>query len=110
MVVPYKQVTDFGDLTDGEMLELMKPMNRCLEALRQLMKPDGFNVGVNLGKTAGAGITEHVHLHVVPRWNGDTNFMPVLGQTTVVPQALEELADQLREVLASSTVAVTNHS
>ena len=99
MVVPYKQVSDFSELTDEEMLDLMKLMRRCLTALSQVMKPDGFNVGVNLGKVAGAGIAEHLHLHVVPRWDGDTNFMPVLGQTTVVPQALQELAARLREAL-----------
>jgi len=81
------------------MLDLMKLMRRCQAALQQVMKPDGFNIGVNLGKVAGAGIAEHLHIHVVPRWNGDTNFMPVLGQTTVMPQALQELAAQLREAL-----------
>ena len=101
MVVPYKQVADFDALTEDEMLGLMKLMRRCLEALRKVMKPDGFNIGVNLGKVAGAGIADHLHLHVVPRWNGDTNFMPVLGQTTVVPQALTELATELRAALAS---------
>ena len=100
MVVPYKQVADFSELTDEEMLDLMKLMRRCLAALKQVMKPDGFNIGVNLGKVAGAGIAEHLHLHVVPRWNGDTNFMPVIAGTTVVPQALQELAAQLREALA----------
>ena len=99
MVVPYKQVADFSELTDDEMLGLMKLMRRCLAAVQQVMKPDGFNIGVNLGKVAGAGIAEHLHIHVVPRWNGDTNFMPVLGQTKVVPQALQELAAQLREAL-----------
>lgn len=100
MVLPYKQVADFAELTDDEMLDLMKLMRRCQAALTQVMKPDGFNIGVNLGKVAGAGIAEHLHIHVVPRWNGDTNFMPVLGQTTIVPQALAELAAQLRAVLA----------
>lgn len=101
MVLPYKQVADFADLTDDEMLDLMKLMRRCQAALTQVMKPDGFNIGVNLGRVAGAGIAEHLHIHVVPRWNGDTNFMPVLGQTTIVPQALAELATQLRAVLTN---------
>jgi ATP adenylyltransferase len=64
------------------------------------MKPDGFNIGINLGKVAGAGIVEHLHIHVVPRWSGDTNFMPVLANTTVLPQALGELAAKLRAELA----------
>ncbi len=101
MVLPYKQVADFADLTDDEMLDLMKLMRRCQTALTQVMKPDGFNIGVNLGRVAGAGIAEHLHIHVVPRWNGDTNFMPVLGQTTIVPQALAELATLLRAALAN---------
>ena len=101
MVVPYKQVADFSELTDDEMLDLMKLMRRCQAALTKVMKPDGFNIGVNQGKVAGAGIAEHLHIHVVPRRNGDTNFMPVLGQTTVVPQALQELAALLRAALSS---------
>jgi ATP adenylyltransferase len=100
LVVPYKPVADFDELTDEELLDLMKLMRRCLAALKAVMKPEGFNIGVNLGKCAGAGIAEHLHLHVVPRWSGDTNFMPVLGQTTVMPQALQELAAQLRQELA----------
>jgi ATP adenylyltransferase len=100
MVVPYKQVPDFNDLTDDEILDLMKLTRRCQNALDKVMHPDGFNMGVNLGKAAGAGLGEHLHIHVVPRWTGDTNFMPVLGQTTVMPQALQELAAQLRAVLS----------
>ena len=101
MVVPYKQVADFDELTEDEMLDLMRLTRRCLAALKTVMKPEGFNIGVNLGKVAGAGIAEHLHLHIVPRWNGDTNFMPVLAQTAIVPQALQELAAQLREALRS---------
>jgi len=100
MVVPYKQTPDFNGLTEEEMSDLMKLTRRCQNALTQVMKPDGFNLGINLGKCAGAGIAEHLHIHVVPRWNGDTNFMPVLASTTVVPQALSELAAQLRAALA----------
>ena len=100
MIVPYKQTVDFNGLTDDEMLDLMKLTRRCQNALTQVMKPDGFNIGVNLGKCAGAGIVEHLHIHVVPRWGGDTNFMPVLAQTTVLPQALSEIAAKLRTALA----------
>jgi ATP adenylyltransferase len=99
MVVPYRQVADFEELTDGELLDLTRLMRRCVRALRAVMKPGGFNIGVNLGACAGAGIAEHLHLHIVPRWPGDTNFMPVVGQVTVVPQALAELAAQLRAEL-----------
>jgi len=100
MVVPYKQTPDFNGLTDEEIIDLMKLARRCQNALTQVMNPDGFNIGVNLGKVAGAGILGHLHLHVVPRWQGDTNFMPVLANTTVMPQALKDLAAQLRAALA----------
>jgi len=100
MIVPYKASPDLNGLTDAELADLWKLTRRCVNALAELMKPDGFNVGINLGKAAGAGITEHLHIHVVPRWNGDTNFMPVLGSTSVIPQALAELACRLRAALA----------
>jgi len=100
MVVPYRQVPDFNGLTDEELLDLMKLVRRCQNALTEVMKPDGFNIGVNLGRVAGAGVTEHVHIHIVPRWNGDTNFMPVLASTTVVPEALQDVAARLRAALA----------
>lgn len=99
MIVPYNQVQDLNGLTDEEMTDLLRLTRRCQNALTRVMKPDGFNIGLNLGKVAGAGIVEHLHLHVVPRWLGDTNFMPVLANTTVVPQALRELAAQLRAAL-----------
>lgn len=100
MVVPYKQTPDLDGLTEEEMTDLLKLTRRCQQALSAVMKPDGYNIGLNLGKVAGAGIVEHLHIHVVPRWLGDTNFMPVLANTTVVPQALNELAAQLRTALA----------
>jgi ATP adenylyltransferase len=99
MVVPYKAATDLNDLTDEELTDLMKLTRRCQNALTKVMKPDGFNIGINLGKVAGAGVLGHLHIHVVPRWLGDTNFMPVLASTSVVPQALGELASQLRAAL-----------
>jgi len=103
MVVPYKQVADLNGLTEEEMTDLLRLTRRCQNALTRVMKPDGFNIGLNLGKIAGAGILEHLHLHVVPRWQGDTNFMPVVAGTTVVPQALRELAAQLRAALLDDT-------
>mgnify|MGYP006267223291 CR=1 FL=1 len=99
MVVPYRQVADLNDLTEEELTDLMRLTRRCLNALRQVMKPDGFNLGINLGRCAGAGITEHVHLHVVPRWNGDTNFMPVLSDTRVISEALRATYGKLKEKL-----------
>ena len=100
MVVPYKQTPDLHGLTDDEMLDLMKLVRRCQDALTQVMHPNGFNIGINLGRAAGAGIEPHLHVHIVPRWAGDTNFMPVLGSTTVLPEALTELAAKLRTALA----------
>ena len=100
MVVPYKQARDLRDLAESELTDLMLLVRRCQEALREVMRPDGFNIGMNLGKVAGAGIEEHLHLHVVPRWNGDNNFMPVLADTHVVPEALSQVAAKLREALA----------
>ena len=100
MVVPYKEVPDLNGLTDEELADLWKLVRRCSNALSAVMKPDGFNVGINIGKVAGAGIAEHLHIHIVPRWNGDTNFMPVLANTSVVPDALLAIAAKLRTELA----------
>ena len=100
MVVPYKEVADLNGLTDEEVADLWKLVRRCLNTLTAVMKPDGFNVGINLGKVAGAGIQEHLHIHIVPRWTGDTNFMPVIANTGVVPDALKEIAAKLRAEIA----------
>ena len=100
MAVPYKQVPDLNGLTDEEIADLMKLVRRCQNALTKVMKPDGFNIGINLGKVAGAGILGHLHVHIVPRWLGDTNFMAVLASTTVVPEALRDVAAKLRAALA----------
>jgi ATP adenylyltransferase len=100
LTVPYKEVPDLNGLTDEEMADLWKLTRRCTNALSAVMKPDGFNLGINLGKVAGAGIAGHLHIHIVPRWSGDTNFMPVIGQTGVIPDALAEIAAKLRAELA----------
>jgi len=100
MVIPYREVSDFDNLMDDELLEMMKMVRRCKSALSKTMHPHGFNIGVNLGKVAGAGIQEHLHIHVVPRWTGDVNFMPAIANTTVVPEALKDTAAKLRTALA----------
>lgn len=100
MVVPYKQTPDLHGLTDEELGDLMKLTRRCQDALTAVMQPQGFNIGINLGRVAGAGIEPHLHIHIVPRWAGDTNFMPVIANTTVLPEALTELAAKLRAALA----------
>lgn len=100
LVVPYREVPDLADLGDDELLELMHFCRRCQAALRETMNPAGFNIGLNLGPVAGAGIQEHLHLHVVPRWQGDTNFMPALGQTAIIPEAINETAEKLRAALS----------
>jgi ATP adenylyltransferase len=102
LIVPYRQVPDLNGLTDEELTDLLKLTRRCQNALTTVMKPDGFNIGLNLGKVAGAGVLGHLHIHVVPRWLGDTNFMPVLGSTVVVPEALRDVAAKLRAALAQS--------
>ncbi|MGH7942351.1 MAG: HIT family protein [Limisphaerales bacterium] len=102
MVVPYKEASDLNGLTDEELADLWKLTRRCIAALTAVMKPEGFNVGINLGKVAGAGIEEHLHVHVVPRWKGDTNFMPVIAGATVVPEALKEVAAKLRAELSKT--------
>jgi ATP adenylyltransferase len=100
LVIPYKLTPDLNGLTEEELCDLFKLARRCQNALTAVMHPDGFNIGINLGRVAGAGIIDHVHVHIVPRWTGDTNFMPVIGSTTVLPEALSEVASQLRAALA----------
>jgi ATP adenylyltransferase len=90
MVAPYRHVGEFGGLDDAESLESHRLASQAMEALAVVFSPDGYNVGWNLGRVAGAGIVDHVHLHVVPRWSGDTNFMPVLADVKVLPEHLTE--------------------
>ena len=100
LVVPYKQSPDLNGLTDEEVADLWKLARRCVNVLQQEMKAEGFNIGINLGRVAGAGIAGHLHIHIVPRWFGDTNFMPVIANSGVIPQALIDLGNQLRAALA----------
>lgn len=88
MIVPYRHICTLDDLTDEENTEIMKFVKICSKAISEVMSPHGFNIGANIGKAAGAGIDTHLHFHIVPRWNGDTNFMPVLGEVKVISQDL----------------------
>src|SRR5437660_7843947 len=91
MVVPYRKLPDLNGLTDEELLELMAMVRRCQNALTRVMKPEGFNIGINLGKVAGAGVMGHIHNHLVARWLGDTNFMAVVPGAQVVPEAVRHI-------------------
>ena len=101
MVVPYQHVGTIEKLDAETLTELMGQVQLAQRALRLTMKPDGFNMGINEGKAAGAGFADHVHLHVVPHWEGDTNFMPVLADVKVMPEHLETVYKQLKLVLAT---------
>lgn len=96
MVSPYQHVSALEALPDTVTTEVMQQMKRSMEILRKTHKPDGFNVGLNLGKAAGAGIEEHLHFHIVPRWGGDTNFMTVTSDIRVVPESLTETYKELK--------------
>ena len=95
MVAPYRHTADLVGLNAEEQSELMRLTRYCVLIQQEAFHPEGYNVGMNLGRTAGAGIADHLHMHVVPRWNGDTNFMPVIGETKVLPDALYGGYDKL---------------
>jgi ATP adenylyltransferase len=95
MIVPNRHVGDVEEFEDEESLDLQRLLRLAVKALREEMAPHGFNIGLNLGRIAGAGLPDHVHWHVVPRWTGDTNFMPIVGQTRVMPELLAETARRL---------------
>lgn len=95
LVLPYREIPDLEDLTVEERAEFMDQLVRGKSILQKAIDPDGFNMGFNFGQAAGAGIPSHLHAHIVPRWNGDTNFMPVLGETRVLPQSLAAMYDRL---------------
>jgi ATP adenylyltransferase len=105
MIAPYEHTADLSGLDDATSLELMSLVREALRAIEQAYGPDGFNVGANLGTVAGAGVADHVHLHVVPRWEGDTNFMPVLGEVRVLPESLDETQRRLKEAFAAVEAA-----
>jgi ATP adenylyltransferase len=100
MVAPLRHTAELDDLSDAELLDLMHLLSRGRALLKRVANPDGFNVGINMGKAAGAGVEEHVHIHIVPRWNGDSNFMTVVGDVRVIPDGLTETYDRLSVALA----------
>ncbi len=99
MIVPYEHTNDITKLDTEVLIEMMKLLQLSVKALKETMNPHGFNIGFNIGEVAGAGIAEHLHMHVVPRWNGDTNFMFVLGETKVIPEDLQSTYKKLKPVL-----------
>ncbi len=96
MIVPYRHIASLEELADEERHEHIDIISRSIEILKQVFSPGGFNLGINIGKVAGAGIEDHVHTHIVPRWQGDTNFLPVISDTRVVPEALAETYQRLK--------------
>lgn len=100
MVVPNRHTSDFTDLSQVETLEINEFINKAIKAISKNMSPHGFNLGINLGSVAGAGIADHIHWHIVPRWEADTNFMPVITDVRVIPQALEDTYDLLKKDLS----------
>ena len=105
MIAPYQHVPTIEELDAETLTELMITAQRVLAAMRAAFNPHGFNMGINQGAVAGAGIADHVHFHIVPRWNGDTNFMPVLADTKVMPDFIQNTARQIREQLVRPTQA-----
>lgn len=100
MVAPYEHLGQLPDLDERTRAEIMELSTLCTQLLKEILHPDGFNVGANMGKAAGAGFDEHFHMHVVPRWIGDTNFMAVVGDTRVIPESLDETYERLTQALA----------
>ena len=97
MIAPLKHTKDLSQLSNDEIIDLIKTLNRMKRLLDKTLKPHGYNIGINLSKVAGAGIPGHLHIHIVPRWNGDTNFMPVLNNTKIISQSLIELFTLLKD-------------
>ncbi|MFN4227334.1 MAG: HIT family protein [Candidatus Ratteibacteria bacterium] len=97
MVAPLRHIKDIEELKEQEINEISKLILISVKILKKILKPEGFNIGLNLGKVSGAGIEDHLHIHIVPRWQGDTNFMPVISNTKVIPQSLNEIVKILKK-------------
>ena len=104
LVAPVRHIGDLSDVSNEEMLEFMQLTRDCQEALKEAINPHGFNVGMNFGRCAGAGLPDHMHIHIVPRWNGDTNYMHVCSDTDVISQSLTELYDELKEISSAKNL------
>lgn len=104
LIAPYIHKPSLEDLPAETLTEMMLIANQALAALREALKPHGFNLGINLGAVAGAGVAEHIHMHIVPRWGADTNYMTVTGGTRVIPEALQVTYDRLMAVLNPSAI------
>ncbi|MDD5155935.1 MAG: HIT domain-containing protein [Candidatus Omnitrophica bacterium] len=102
MVCPLKHTAELSALNEREILDLFHALLKAQGLLQAVLKPQGYNIGMNLKRTSGAGITGHLHVHIVPRWNGDTNFMPVLGQTKVISESLRHLHKRLKDAYAKA--------
>jgi ATP adenylyltransferase len=97
LVSPLRHVNRLEQLSDEEAVDLFRALKRAKKLLEKTIRPQGYNIGLNLSRSAGAGITGHLHIHIVPRWKGDTNFMPILTNTKIIPQSLDELYKQLKD-------------
>ena len=101
LIAPYRHTAELNELDEAEMLDLFATLRLCRNVLQATASPGGFNIGINLGRAAGAGVDEHLHLHIVPRWNGDTNFMSVLDDVRVMPENLTATYERLRPAFMS---------
>ena len=99
MIVLNQHRKSFQNLTDSELLDMNKTLIKCKSILKKILKPTGFNIGMNIGKVAGAGIDKHIHMHLLPRWVGDTNFMPALANTKIISQSLGELYKKIKKAI-----------
>ncbi len=110
MVAPYRHTPEFGELTDAETLDLFASLTQSMSILKRGLKPNGFNIGLNLGKVAGAGVEDHIHFHIVPRWLGDFNFMPVIGEVKVIPEHIETTFRKLKRELRQKEGSASKRS
>ncbi len=101
LVSPYSHISDLAHLSSDQLSEMMMLAQRCKRALEQSYRPDGYNIGMNLGRCAGAGVDQHIHLHVVPRWMGDSNFMTIAGETRVLPESLDVSYQKIKKSIES---------